>query len=47
MRFHNLGRAQDTNFWSVRVSRDIRAIVHKTALSCLLCYVDHHDDAYA
>jgi superfamily I DNA/RNA helicase len=31
----------------VRVSSDIRLIVHKTAASLLLCYVDHHDKAYA
>ena len=31
---------------SVRVSRDIRLIVHRTAASLLLCYVDHHDQAY-
>jgi len=30
----------------VRVSRDIRLIVHKTDTSLLLCYVDHHDEAY-
>jgi hypothetical protein len=30
----------------VRVSSDIRLIVHKTAASLLLCYVDHHDKAY-
>jgi hypothetical protein len=30
----------------VRVSRDIRLIVHRTAASLLLCYVDHHDHAY-
>ena len=44
--FHRLDRAKDPNFWSVRVSRDIRIIVHKTDTSLLLCYVDHHDDAY-
>ena len=44
--FHKLDRAKDQNFWSVRVSRDIRLIVHKTAGSLLLCYVDHHDKAY-
>ncbi|HEX6142032.1 MAG TPA: hypothetical protein VFZ01_04895, partial [Geminicoccaceae bacterium] len=27
--------------------RDIRLIVHQTEASLLLCYVDHHDDAYA
>ncbi|KDD12268.1 UvrD-helicase domain-containing protein [Bordetella bronchiseptica] len=46
MSFHKLDRAKDPNFWSVRVSRDIRLIVHKTAGSLLLCYVDHHDQAY-
>jgi mRNA-degrading endonuclease RelE of RelBE toxin-antitoxin system len=44
--FHKLDRAKDPNFWSVRVSRDIRLIVHKTETSLLLCYVDHHDKAY-
>ncbi len=46
MSFHKLDKAKDKNFWSVRVSRDIRIIVHKTAASLLLCYVDHHDKAY-
>jgi superfamily I DNA/RNA helicase len=46
MSFHKLDKARDKNFWSVRVSRDIRMIVHKTAESLLLCYVDHHDPAY-
>ena len=27
----------------MRVSADIRLIVHKTTGSLLLCYVDHHD----
>ena len=46
MRFHKLDRARDPNFWSVSVNLDIRLIVHKTDTSLLLCYVDHHDDAY-
>jgi len=46
MSVHKLDKAKDPNFWSVRVSRDIRLIVHKTAGSLLLCYVDHHDKAY-
>src|SRR4030095_9223994 len=46
MQFHKLDKAKDQNFWSVRVSRDIRLIVHKTDSSLLLCYVDHHDEAY-
>ncbi|MBA4491467.1 3'-5' exonuclease [Paracoccus sp. S1E-3] len=44
--FHKLDRAKDANFWSVRVNADIRIIVHRTASSILLVYVDHHDDAY-
>lgn len=47
MQFHRLDRAKDPNFWSVRVSSDIRLIVHRTGSSLLLCYVGHHDDAYA
>ena len=46
MSFHKLDKAKDKNFWSVRVSSDIRLIVHKTQGSLLLCYVNHHDKAY-
>src|ERR1700704_6211531 len=46
MQFHKLDKAKDKNFWSVRVNRDVRLIVHKTTGSLLLCYVDHHDAAY-
>ncbi|RLA47389.1 MAG: DNA helicase, partial [Gammaproteobacteria bacterium] len=46
MQFHKLDRAKDPNFWSVRVSRDIRLIVHKNDSNLLLCYVGHHDKAY-
>jgi UvrD-like helicase C-terminal domain/AAA domain len=44
--FHKLDKAKDKNFWSVRVNADIRIIVHRTAASLLLCYVNHHDKAY-
>lgn len=44
--FHKLGRAKDPRFWSVRVGRDIRLIVHRADESLLLCYVGHHDGAY-
>jgi hypothetical protein len=44
--FHKLEKAKDKNFWSVRVSSDIRLIVHKTEGNLLLCYVNHHDKAY-
>src|SRR5436189_1811269 len=46
MRFHKLDKAKDKNFWSIRVSSDIRLIVHKNDASLMLCYVDHHDKAY-
>lgn len=46
MSFHKLDKARDKNFWSLRVSRDIRLIVHKSEANLLLCYVDHHDKAY-
>ena len=46
MRFHRVDGAKDKNFWSVRVSRDIRLIVHRTVKSLLLCFVGHHDAAY-
>ncbi|MBV1700620.1 MAG: UvrD-helicase domain-containing protein [Hyphomicrobiales bacterium] len=44
--FHKLDRARDSNFWSVRVNADLRLIVHRTASSLLIAYVDHHDNAY-
>ena len=46
MNFHRLNKAKDKNFWSVRVSGDIRLIVHKSETSLLLCYAGHHDKAY-
>src|SRR6266404_3183874 len=45
--FHRIDKSKDKNFWSIRVGSDIRLIVHKTTSSFLLCYVDHHDKAYA
>jgi mRNA-degrading endonuclease RelE of RelBE toxin-antitoxin system len=45
--FHRIDKSKDKNFWSIRVGSDIRLILHKTASSVLLCYVDHHDKAYA
>jgi len=46
MQMHRIDKSKDKNFWSVRVGRDIRIILHKTAGSLLLCYADHHDPAY-
>lgn len=46
LQFHRIDKSKDPNFWSVRVNRDIRIIVHKTGASLMLVYVDHHDNAY-
>jgi hypothetical protein len=46
MALHRIDKAKDKNFWSARVGRDIRLIVHRTKDSFLLCYVGHHNDAY-
>jgi len=46
MNFHRLEKPRDKNFFSVRINDDIRLILHRTAASLLLCYVDHHDKAY-
>lgn len=45
--FHRIDKSKDPNFWSVRVNRDLRLVVHKTEDSLLVAYVDHHDRAYA
>ena len=44
--FHRLDAIRDPNFWSVRVGRDLRIIVHRTDNALLLCYAGHHDNAY-
>ena len=46
LQFHKLDKAKDRRFWSIRVSSDVRLIVHRTENSLLLCYVGHHDNAY-
>jgi hypothetical protein len=47
LQLHRIDNSKDPNFWSARVNRDIRLIVHKTGDSLLVAYVGHHDDAYA
>ena len=47
LQMHRIEASKDPNFWSVRVNRDLRIIIHKTGDSVMLAYVDHHDDAYA
>lgn len=47
LQMHRIDKSKDDDFWSARVSRDIRLIVHKRGDSLLVAYVDHHDQAYA
>jgi mRNA-degrading endonuclease RelE of RelBE toxin-antitoxin system len=47
LRLHKLQRAQDSGFWSVRVNRDVRIIVHRAGNDAMLCYAAHHDEAYS
>lgn len=43
---HRIDKCRDPNFWSARVNRDIRIVLHKRGGSTALVYVGHHDDAY-
>lgn len=43
---HRVEKAVDAGFWSVRVNRDLRLIVHRAGDTLLLAYAGHHDDAY-
>ena len=47
LQLHRIDKSKDQNFWSARVNRDVRLIVHRTGESMLVAYVDHHDNAYA
>lgn len=46
MKVERVDRAKDKNFWSARVSKELRLIVHKIGGSLVLCYVGHHDASY-
>ena len=43
---HKLTNTRDPNFWSARVSLDLRIIFHRSGEGVVLCYVGRHDDAY-
>ena len=47
LRLHKLTGGRDKNFWSVSANKDLRIIIHRDGPSTLVCYVDHHDKAYA
>lgn len=46
LQLHRITKSKDANFWSARVNRDLRLILHKRGGSTLVAYVGHHDDAY-
>ena len=46
LQLHKIEKSKDPDFWSIRVSSNVRLIVHRTGTSLLLCYVNHHDEAY-
>ena len=46
LQLHRIDKSKDPNFWSARVNRDVRLIIHKTGESLLVAYVGRHDDAY-
>lgn len=46
LQFHKIEQSKDPRFWSIRGNLDIRLIIHKDGDDMLVCYVDHHDDAY-
>jgi hypothetical protein len=47
LQLHRIDKSKDEHFWSARVGRDLRLILHRTADATLVAYVDHHDRAYA
>lgn len=46
LQMHRVDRAKDPYFWTARVNRDIRLVLHKKDGATLLAWVGHHDDAY-
>lgn len=43
---HQVDKAPWPHWWSLRVNDDLRIILAHQADSYVLCYVDHHDEAY-
>jgi hypothetical protein len=44
---HRVDRSRARDFWTARVTRDLRIVLHKRAGDTLLAWVGHHDAAYA
>ena len=47
LQLHGVDRSRDANFWTARVTRDLRLVLHKRGPDTLLAWVGHHDAAYA
>jgi hypothetical protein len=47
LQLHRVDRSRDRNFWTARVTRDLRIVLHRQGSGTLLAWVGHHDDAYA
>ncbi|WCL50756.1 UvrD-helicase domain-containing protein [Leptospira sp. GIMC2001] len=47
LKFHRIDKSKDPNFWSIRINSDLRCVLHKKEDAILVCYIDHHDKAYA
>lgn len=45
-RLEKLSYAKNKHFHSIRVNQDVRIILHREDDLTVLCYVDHHDNAY-
>lgn len=47
LQLHRVERSRDRDFWTARVTRDLRIVLHKRSGDTLLAWVGHHDAAYA
>jgi hypothetical protein len=45
LQMHRIDKSKDPNFWSVRVNRDVRIIVHRTAASLMRKRCRDHTEA--
>ncbi len=46
LQLHTIDNTRSAGMWSGRVTRDIRAILHKDGETWAILHVDHHDAAY-
>ena len=46
IQLHRVDRSREKNFWSARISRDLRFVIYRTGSTTTLCYAAHHDEAY-